>query len=639
MRRAWLRLCPARTEHYATPFERLTRLAVLLWAVAMGVVLASFAAGAADSSPSDSVPAWLAPSAVAATSDGKLVLVACARGRQLLLLDAPEGRATRSIQVAGEPSGIVLAPDQRRLYMTCSGPQSRMFELDLTQGAVAAEWKTGHTAMGPTLSPDGKTLYICLRYENQVAAFDLGTRREVARIQVGREPVSAAAAPDGRFLFVAHHLPAGPADGPGVAATVGVVELRAGKMIKELRPPNGSSLMRQIRFSPDGRQAVVTHNLAHYQLPTTQLERGWMNTSALTIIDVAKQEILDTVLLDDVDRGAANPWDIAWSADGQQLLVTHAGTHELSIIQYPGLLAKLAEWHAKKDHDTAPCEDLAFLVGLRRRVKLSGEGPRSLAVSGQTVYIADYFSDKVEALDISRTDSVPRVIALRGESAESVLRKGERLFNDATICFQGWQSCASCHSEDARVDGLNWDLLNDGIGNPKNTKSLLLAHATPPAMSTGVRLTTEEAVRAGIQHILFAEPTEERARPLDEWLKSLKPMPSPHLVNGRLSPAARRGEKIFRSSRTGCKGCHPPGLFTDLKSYDVGTTGPRDQGVRQFDTPTLVELWRTAPYLHDGSAATLHDALTSRNPEDRHGRVSQLSPKELDDLVEYLLSL
>ena len=52
----------------------------------------------------------------------------------------------------------------------------------------------------------------------------------------------------------------------------------------------------------------------------------------------------------------------------------------------------------------------------------------------------------------------------------SLERKGEMLFNDAQLCFQGWQSCASCHPADARADGLNWDLLNDGIGNPKNVK-------------------------------------------------------------------------------------------------------------------------------------------------------------------------
>ena len=51
-----------------------------------------------------------------------------------------------------------------------------------------------------------------------------------------------------------------------------------------------------------------------------------------------------------------------------------------------------------------------------------------------------------------------------------------------------------------------------------------------------------------------------------------------------------------------------------------------------------VEIWRTAPYLHDGSAATLRDVLTRGNPNDQHGRTSQLDLQEIDDLVEYLLT-
>ncbi len=53
----------------------------------------------------------------------------------------------------------------------------------------------------------------------------------------------------------------------------------------------------------------------------------------------------------------------------------------------------------------------------------------------------------------------------------------------------------------------------------------------------------------------------------------------------------------------------------------------------------LVELWRTAPYLHDGSAVSLRDILTTCNPNDRHGHTSGLAPQEIDDLVESLLSL
>jgi cytochrome c peroxidase len=181
------------------------------------------------------------------------------------------------------------------------------------------------------------------------------------------------------------------------------------------------------------------------------------------------------------------------------------------------------------------------------------------------------------------------------------------------------------------VDGLNWDLLNDGIGDPINTKSLLLAHRTPPSMSHAVRENAEAAVRAGLEHILFAERPESEAAAIDAYLKSLAPLPSPRLVNGKLAASAKRGRKLFFDARTGCASCHPKGLFTTLKAYDVGA-GP-------LDTPTLIEIWRTAPYLHDGSAATLREVLTTANPHDRHGKTSHLSSAEIDDLVAYLESL
>ncbi len=230
-------------------------------------------------------------------------------------------------------------------------------------------------------------------------------------------------------------------------------------------------------------------------------------------------------------------------------------------------------------------------------------------------------------------------MALNPGYQPTTLRLGEMYFNDATICFQGWQSCASCHDDDARVDGLNWDLLNDGIGNPKDTKSLVLCYQTPPVMSLGVRATAEVAVRSGIQNSLGTALPEEVAAAMDEWLKSLQPAPSPHLVNGQLSESARRGEKLFKSADTGCVNCHEPPFLTDLHSYNVGTQNAFDKEDKEFDTPTLRELWRTAPYLHDGSAATIRDVLTTRNPKDEHGKTSRLTPQQIDDLAEYLLSL
>lgn len=600
-----------------------------------GLLLFLQLAVAPSAQPADD---WLAPAAIAVAHAGNTLFLAGAQTPCALEFDLARGSVSRRFPLPATVTSI--AAGQHRLYAVCPGPRSDIYELDPVSGRVLSKMQTGHTGVSPVLSQDQRSLFVCLRFDNQVAEIDLSTRREVRRMNVGREPVSAALTPDARFLLVAHHLPAPKPTSAYVGGSLGVVDLQSHTMAAELELPNGSTLARQIRLSPDGKHAVITHNLAHYQVPTTQLERGWMNTAAITLVDVAAMQLADTVVLDELDRGAANPWAVAWSRDGQRLFVTHAGTHELSVIDFPGLLRKLSGLKAAKPSERlSPAEDLSFLAGLRERIKLSGNGPRSIAVSQDMVCVAGYFSDTMEILDTTSRRFGLRCVELHPPGAVSVRRKGERVFNDASICFQGWQSCASCHSEDARVDGLNWDLLNDGLGNPKNSKSLLLAFSTPPAMSLGVRYSASQAVRAGLRHILFTPPTEDLATPMDEWLKSLQPTPSPYLNDGKLSPAARRGLKLFKSSKTGCASCHPPGLFTDLKAYDVATSSAAHPPASEFDTPSLLELWRTAPYLHDGSAPTLRDLLTTRNPGDQHGSTSGLSSSQIDDLVAYLLSL
>jgi YVTN family beta-propeller protein len=636
-------------------------------------------AGCAPSSPDSAVRASsptvsgeLSPAALAVSPDGRTLYVACATGRQVLVWDTSQRQIIRQLALPGEPSALELSPDGRRLFVTCAGPAGQVCVLDTASGKVLQTFVAGHTALSPVLSRDGKTLFVCNRFNDAVSVFDLRQDREAARIPVTREPVSAALTRDGRFLLVANHLPHGRSDVPYVAATVSVIDTvperriypaagsgvaalpdKSGapyKVVKELRLPNGSINLRQLCVSPDGKYACLAQTVGRFQVPVTHLARGWINTSAVTIIDLASLEVLNTVLLDDPDRGAANPWGVAWSADGRWLCVTHAGTHELSIIDFPALLKKLAALpvapppSATNTNASSPSaadvpNDLSFLNGLRRRVKLNGQGPRAVAIAGTRAYVADYFSESLEVVDLSAANPTAEAISLNPGHKPSALRRGEMYFNDATICFQGWQSCASCHDDDARVDGLNWDLLNDGIGNPKDTKSLVLSYQTPPVMSLGVRATAEVAVRNGIANSLGVTLPEEVASAMDTWLKALQPGLSPRLVKGHLSEAAQRGEKLFKSPEVGCANCHEPPLFTDLHSYVVGTANAFDKDDHDFDTPTLRELWRTAPYLHDGSAATMRDVLTTRNPKDEHGKTSQLSAQQINDLAEYLLSL
>src|ERR1019366_814767 len=238
----------------------------------------------------------------------------------------------RRLALPGEPAGLVLSPDGTRLFVTCVGLASQVCVIDTASGKVVKTLAAGHTPLSPVLSPDAKTLFVCNRFNDSVSLFDLRQGKEECRIQVAREPVSATLTRDGRFLLVANHLSRGRSDLPYVAATVTVIDVAQRKVIKELRLPNGSINLRQICVSPDGKYACLAQTIGRFQVPVTHLARGWVNTSALTLIDLATLEVLNTVLLDDPDRGAANPWAASWSGDGQWLCVTHAGIHELSVI-------------------------------------------------------------------------------------------------------------------------------------------------------------------------------------------------------------------------------------------------------------------------------------------------------------------
>ncbi len=597
---------------------------------------------------------YLSPISVVAGGDGKVLYVAEATAGQVAVFDIASGKVTKAISVAENPVGLAISADGSRLYVTSAVAAGKLQVIDVRSGRVADSIAVGHTPVAVVGSPDGKTLYVCNQFDNNISVIELGLKKQVATITVAREPVAAALTSDGKFLFVANHLPAGAANADYVASVVSVVDTAAKMVSENIELPNGSTNVRGITISPDGRNAYVTHLLARYQFPVTYLEKGWINTNAMTIIDVPGRKFVNTVLVDDVDLGAANPYGVTCTADGKNILITHAGTYELSVIEREGLHSRLlgartarsfrSEIHSRAGRklfdasysaDDVP-NDLTFLVGIRRRLKLAGIGPRGLAVIGTKVYIAEYFTDSIGVVDIS-PDTQPgaKTIPLGKVRDVTAVRKGEALFNDSSLSFQKWNSCTSCHTGDGRASALNWDLLNDGVANPKNTKSLLLAHKTPPAMITGVRANAEAAVRSGLQYIQFAEATEGKAQYIDEYLKSLTPVASPYLVGGKLSKAAKNGEKLFK--KAGCALCHSGQLYTNMGKYDVGTSTD-EEDYKEFDTPTLVEVWRTAPYLHDGRAVTIKEVLTKFNKDDRHGETLNLSEKEIADLAKYILT-
>jgi len=617
-----------------------------VWTATVGCLLVVATLGAAETET------HLSPAALVASIDGTTLFVANTAARHIAVVDVAAGAVTRRIAVPGRPTGLALCPDGSRLIATCAAARSNVCVIDVDSGGAIHTIAAGHTATGPAVGPDGKRLYVCNQFDNDVSVIDLASGKETARVAAVREPIATVVTPDGKSVLVINHLPANRANSFFVAAQVTVIDAATNRTTA-IGLPNGATSVRGLCLSPDGKLAFVTHILSNYELVPAQVEAGWTNTNVMSVIDTVEKRLVNTVALDDMYRGAANPWGVAFTDDGKSICVVHAGTHELSVIDAPALLAKLglsagsATRGEQANHSgsiyAAPTvnaipNSMGILDGLRQRIQLEAAGPRGLAVIGSKAYVAGYFSDTLEVVDL-RDDQGghSETIALGPTLQPNVRRRGEMLFHDATICYQHWQSCASCHP-DARADVLNWDLRNDGVGNPKNTKSMLLAHRTPPAMATGVRPSAEDGVRAGIRHTLFTEQPEADAAAIDEYLRALEPISSPKLVDGRLSPAAVRGKRLFDSEQVGCHRCHPGPLYTDLLMHDVGSRGAYDVS-RRFDTPTLVEVWRTAPYLHDGRYTTIEELIVEGKHGLPAGLFEKLGRREIEDLVEFVLSL
>ena len=637
--------------------ERSRWVGVAWWRV---LVIAGCAAGAAAK---DAV--YRSPVDVAFAPGGSLLAVADHTAGVVAFVDPVAGKVLRAVTVPGRPSGLAWDDDGRRVLVAGWGA-GQIVEVDAVSGVVTRRIPVGRYVTGIARVPGRALLLAADAGMHRVEFVDLDRGVVRGAIGVSREPFAIAVTPDGRRAFVTHMLPAGPATDPGTAAVVSVLDLEREALHREVRLPAGSTVLRGVAVSPDGRRAYAVHTVGRFNVPTTQVERGWVNTNALTVIDAEAAAHVATVLLDHPVQGAADPWGVVASPGGAHLYITLSGVHRVVRVDV-GVLERLLAGDLEDRPDLAQAQDRRYggqnlwleirddpsrrallvndltalsVAGAIDRSRPRGIGLRGLAVSpdGKRLAAAGYYSGTVEWIDAARLTAAGAT-TLGPAPAPDPARLGEMFFHDATLCFQHWMSCATCHPGGARVDGLNWDLLNDGLGNPKNTRSLLFAADTPPMMSLGVRDTMETAVKAGFVHILFRDPSPEEKDAVNAYVRALQPLPSPHRApDGGLTAPAARGKALFESEATKCATCHSGPHLTDLQTYDVGTRGVFGRA-DAFDTPALVELWRTAPYLHDGAAATLEDVLTVFNRHDRHGVTSHLCPEDIAALVAYLLSL
>lgn len=598
-----------------------------------------------------SVGSVVAPDKVVASLDGKSLYVAD-RGTNSVMVVTPDDFTIKLKKQMDAPVSDIY-PFGDKLIVLTEGVVGKIYFLDASSLNEFTSAEMGYNPSDIVYNDFTKSLWVTQRFNNEVWEVNPENGTIISKVEVGREPIAVELVNGGKEIIVANNLPVVSATSAHISANIDVVDCTDRKTVRQIILPNGTTDIKSIITDPVRNVVYLPHTISRYQIPTNQLDRGWMATSALTIIDIDSAKYINSIILDTPQRGAANPWGGVVTKDGKTLFLALSGTHDVLTIALPSLHNRLER--VKSGEKVTPSmrgwnflpNDAGFLYGIREFIPTNGNGTRSVTVCGDKLIGVNYFSGDIFAINASDdfidTDSnsgreyilnhkTPLVLTAKQLGTcklTSSKGRGEAYFHDATLAFQKWQSCATCHPNDARVDGLNWDLLNDGAASLKQTKSMLYSHKTPPSMISGIRENAKKAVRSGFKYIMFAKVDENICADVDAYLLSLEAIPSPYLENGYLSESAKAGKPIYDRE---CASCHSGQYYTDMKLYKIDWAKGRDKEVA-MDTPTLREIWRTAPYLYDGRAVDMKDMLSVHTPN------LNLSSKQLNQLECYILSL
>ncbi|MDC0176654.1 Ig-like domain-containing protein [Polaribacter sp.] len=304
-----------------------------------------------------------------------------------------------------------------------------------------------------------------------------------------------------------------------------------------------------------------------------------------------------------------------------------------------------------------------------------GEGTNALTMDtdGSKLYVHNQLSRVVSVFD-SKPDGELKFNTKWKTVAKEILSEdvleGKKLFHNTTrssMSQEGYMSCASCHidgSSDKRV----WDISNLGEGF-RNTIDLRgkagmkhgMLHWSGnfdevqdfdnqiQALNEGTGFVFDKITRNHPQLFSSKYGLHRELDNLAKYVASLNEYPKSPYKNkdGSFTANAKKGRKHFIDLK--CYTCHSGSTFTDSKLrklHNVGTiketSGNRLKGdLLGLDTPTLISIWDTAPYLHDGSAKTLKDVFSVGNlPEAAvHQSANTLGKKEFNELMEYIMQL
>lgn len=577
------------------------------------------------------------------------------------VIDAVSRQLVATINVGDSPRSLALT-DEGEIWVTNKSSASvTIINTSSLTPTAALQLKKGSSPHGIVISPTENVALIAMEDSGKIAKFSTFTREFLSDTKIGSTPrhlsIDAAGERALISLFITPPVNGEATLNPSPAPSDGgkVVVVNVAEMLVESHVTLG--------LSNESDGATKGRGVPNYLGPPA------ISPDGMTVVVSSKQ--------DNIQRGSGR--------DGQPLNFEHTVRSITSSIN----LNTLTETPAlRTHHDNAGIAvtslfgqwgNYAFvaLEGSRAVAIIdaysgtqvarfeTGRAPQGLALSpdGRTLFVHNFMDRSVTIHDLTQVingtgDNILTLsqipTSLNDALPESILR-GKQLFYDSLdqrLALEEYISCASCHS-DGGHDGRVWDLTGFGEGL-RNTIDLRgrggLAHGALHWSANFDEVQDFEgqirdmSAGAGLiensPHPPLGQTNSGRSSDLDAlaaYVTSLDSFAySPHRSDdGSLSASAIAGREIFRSQN--CASCHSGEHFTDSpggKSHDIGTikgsSGSRlSQLLEKIDTPTLRGLWHGAPFLHDGSAATLEEAIAA------HNNIT-LNPSEMIQLIEYL---
>ncbi|HYL76415.1 MAG TPA: hypothetical protein VEU96_19540 [Bryobacteraceae bacterium] len=592
----------------------------------------------------DDAVQYSSPEELALSPDGRWLYVSCGDSGELVAIDTRTRRVSERVRVGRKPRGLAVDRDSGLVYVANSWDDT-VSEVDPKATRVIRTFPAGREPTGLALDMQAHRLYAANRIGGDVTVVDLHTGRADPAMPIGPGASYVTPARGASRIYVSRIFPAvaQPRDVPQNEITE--IDSASGRILSRFPIP-GAGAMFHTALSPAGDLGIAAILRPKNLIPTAHVEHGGMFGNSLALFGPKLGRVV-MLPLDEMENSLAQPFDIAIAPGLARIFVSASGADEVAVLDGRRLLAA-----AQAPNSGLLVDDLSasarYVVS---RIPV-GRNPRGLALSsdGKRLYIANRLDDTVTCVDALR-GTLLYTIPIGETTRLTSKRRGEQLFYSARFAFARQFSCSSCHL-DGVTDGLSWDLEQDGFGlDIVSTRPLeALAESAPYKWSgTNPDLETECGVRS---EQYFFRSQGFRGKELSDVVSFLKSIPTRpnrnRLPNGSFSPAQTRGKTIFERKITKdgriilpilqCPACHFGPAFTSNRLANVGTRQKTDRS-GTFDTPQLINACYKPSYLHDGSARTLKELFTVFNPRDLHGITSDLSPAELDDLVEYLKTL